>query len=223
MQIPPQRRPRIVGAVAAASAFVVVAIAVAIVARPLHDDRTVIRFMRRRPSDWLIDLASGYSTVAGPVTVIVVAFVGALALAVRDRTIGRPIAVLGAAWGAVAVAEIAKRIVDRPRPPLGWQLDGPATTPAFPSTHVAGLTALLLVAALVTTTGKNRIGGRSRIRMVLVAAAACAALGMGAARVYLCMNWASDAVGGLLLGVAAALCAAWSVGRMVHRAPEPTV
>ncbi|MCF8569897.1 phosphatase PAP2 family protein [Gordonia sp. HY002] len=222
MQIPPRRRPRIVGAVASASAFVVVAIAVAIVARPLHDDRVVIRFVRRHPSDWLIDLASGYSTVAGPVTIVVLACVGALVLAVRDRAIGRPAAVIGAAWGAVAVSEIVKRVVDRPRPPVGWQLDGPEATPAFPSTHVAGLTALLLVAALVTTAGKSHPNGRSRARAVLVAATACAALGMGAARVYLCMNWASDAVGGLLLGVAAALCAVWSVDQMVLRAPEQT-
>ncbi|MGO3325873.1 phosphatase PAP2 family protein [Gordonia sp. (in: high G+C Gram-positive bacteria)] len=216
MPIPSQRRPRIVGVVTAASAFVIVAVAAAIVVRPLSDDRVVIRFVRRHPSDWLIDLASGYSAVAGPVTVVIVAFVGALVLAVRDRAVSRPAAVVVASWGAVALAEIVKQIVDRPRPPVGWQLDAPETTPAFPSTHVAGLTALLLVAALVITVG------RRRTRAILVTIAVCAAPAMASARVYLCMSWASDAIGGLLLGAAAALCAVWSVDRMARRAPEQT-
>ncbi|MCF8610560.1 phosphatase PAP2 family protein [Gordonia sp. HY285] len=208
IQNPPTRRPSAVGAAAAAGAFVVVAVAAAIVARPLHDDRVAIRFVRRHQFDWLTDLARGYSAVVGPLTVVVLAAVGALLLAAHDRSARRPIAMIAGPWGAVAVSAIVKWIADRPRPPVGWQLGGPETTPAFPSTHVAGLTAMVLVTVLLVT------AAHSRARWISYAIATCVVVAMAAARVYLCMTWASDAVGGLLLGVATGLGTVWVVDRM---------
>lgn len=213
---PPRRRP-LVSALAAASAFVVVAVAVAIVVRPLHDDRAVIRFVRRHPSDSLIDVASGYSAAAGPITVAVLAAIGAIILAVRDRRPARPAALLAATWGALAVTAVAKHVVGRPRPPVGWQLDGPDTSPAFPSTHVAGLTALLLIVIVLVAVE------RRAVRALAVGSAWCAVVAMAGARVYLCMNWASDVVAGGLLGVAVALIAAWSVDRVALRRPARPV
>ncbi|WOC14065.1 hypothetical protein MP11Mi_31770 [Gordonia sp. MP11Mi] len=205
------------GAAAAAAAFVVVAVATTIVVRPLHDDRVAIRFARRHHVEWLTDLARGYSVVVGPLTVVVLAAVGALLLGVRDRSANRPIAMVSATWAAVGIAEVVKRITDRPRPPIGWQLAGPETTPAFPSTHVAGLTALVLVTGLLLTAAP------SRARWLSYAIAACIAAAMAAARVYLCASWASDAVAGVLLGVATAVGAVWAVDRMTHRRRAPTM
>ena len=90
---------------------------------------------------------------------------------------------------APLVTEI-KSVLDRPRP--AHHLES-VTSSAYPSGHVANLSAVIVVIALVL--GWRWFGA---LAIVLVAA-------MAASRTYLNVHWFTDDIGGLLLGAGLAL------------------
>jgi membrane-associated phospholipid phosphatase len=127
---------------------------------------------------------------------------GALAAAAVGRRRGwRPaLPVLAAVPAALAAHAAVKYTVRRPRPRTA-RLTG-KHTPSFPSGHAArGAAAAGVVGYLAV-----REAG-APVPVVLPLAISVAALG-GSARVYVERHWASDAVGGWGLGLAAAALAA---------------
>ena len=119
---------------------------------------------------------------------------------VRRRHEWRPLVLLAAAVaGAVALYDIVKVLVGRPRPPPAiWIGHFPAA--AFPSGHATQTVAFYSLLAIIAGAGRS-----PRVKLALWSAAVLAALVVGFSRIYLGAHWLTDVLGGYALG---ALCAA---------------
>jgi membrane-associated phospholipid phosphatase len=95
--------------------------------------------------------------------------------------------------GALALDNILKPLVGRPRPVLDQLVGGRGES--FPSGHTAATTALLFAVAYYLTSGRA-----PRARALIWAAASRGSLLMGATRVYLGVHWPTDVIAGMVLG-----------------------
>jgi membrane protein DedA with SNARE-associated domain/membrane-associated phospholipid phosphatase len=134
------------------------------------------------------------TTVGGTAVVTSVALVTTAALAWRRRW-SEALLVAGTTLGAGLLIVVLKPLVGRSRPPRIDQLML-ETNQSFPSGHALASAAVLGVLALVLIPRRPR-----RVpRILLVAIAAAAAAMIGLSRLYLGVHWASDVVGGWLIG-----------------------
>jgi membrane-associated phospholipid phosphatase len=101
--------------------------------------------------------------------------------------------VMAAMVGALSLDNLIKPLVGRARPAFGQLV--PGTGDSFPSGHVTGTTALLLVVAYFVSSGRT---GRSRLPIWAIAIGG--SLLMGVSRIYLGVHWPTDVIAGLLLG-----------------------
>ncbi|KRC52979.1 MULTISPECIES: phosphatase PAP2 family protein [unclassified Nocardioides] len=137
------------------------------------------------------------------------AVVAAVLLALRVRRAAALVALTTPA--TVVLTSALKTLVDRPRPP--WQVTAHLLhSPAFPSGHTSGTTALVLSLVLATAAVARQRGWRPLVvRVASVAAVLVVAL-VGADRVLLGRHYPSDVLGGLLVGGAVAWGAAVLLG-----------
>jgi membrane-associated phospholipid phosphatase len=133
----------------------------------------------------------GSTAVIIPLGVIV----GALFVLRRHRW--RPLILLAAAVaGSVALYEIVKPLVGRPRPPPAIWI-GHFSGAAFPSGHATQSVAFYSMLAIVLGAGRS-----PQLKTVLWSLATLAALVVGASRIYLGAHWLTDVLGGYALGAA---------------------
>lgn len=159
----------------------------------------------RRVAQWLVDLPDWTTPVldvvmqAGTRAAIVVV---AVALVVAGRRWGG-LAVLGAGFGAWALARFGKDVFDRPRPTpatLGRPVREVVAGPGFPSSHAAIAFALAVTLVLLLRPGRP-------VAVALLAVGVLTAV----ARVHFGVHWPLDVVGGAAAGVASASVAAYAV------------
>lgn len=164
----------------------------------------------RSANHWVVDhrsagmnsFANLLTDVFSPGAIVVITFAVAALFCWRDRALKRGVTVLGAVTVSSALCEVLKLSVDRPRPPAWTQLS-PEASQSYPSGHVSGTTALVLIVALSLTAGvANRLW-----RWTAVVAAALIAIVVATSRVYAGAHWPSDVVAGLLVGVIGVLVA----------------
>lgn len=152
------------------------------------------------------------TTVFSPVGTGSLAVLAAVVLWWRLGTARPALLVVATLASAAAASTLTKVVVGARRPPPVVQLIA-ETDHSFPSGHVTGTVALL--GALTVAVGHH--AGRTA-RAVMAAAAALAAVAVGFTRLYLGVHWASDVVGGLLLGAAAVVLAYLAAPRMMEPA-----
>jgi membrane-associated phospholipid phosphatase len=114
---------------------------------------------------------------------------------VRRRHEWRPLILLAVAVaGAVALYDIVKVLVGRPRPPPAiWIGHFPAA--AFPSGHATQTVAFYSLLAITLGAGRS-----PRVKLALWSAAVPVALVVGFSRIYLGAHWLTDVLGGYALG-----------------------
>lgn len=122
------------------------------------------------------------------VTLVVATAVIAL-IATRHARLGAFLVL--SSGGAVIASSIAKRVVDRPRPPTEIWL-GSAWGPSFPSGHATQSVACWVALGVVACTFLRSTAWR----VVVLGAATALALLIGTSRVYLGVHWPSDVVCG---------------------------
>jgi membrane-associated phospholipid phosphatase len=192
------RRPVIVtGAVLAAVLLLAwLALAELIVDRgaaPTELDSAVLSFMVGHRYQALTVLMIGITNAGGTVAMTVLATVVTGWLLWR-RQWAKAVLVAGAGIGSAILVPVTKGIVGRIRP-TGHQLVV-QTNQAFPSGHALGsITVVGVVAAVAVALPQAR-----RVRAILVSAATLFVILVGLSRLYLGVHWATDVLGGWLLG-----------------------
>jgi membrane-associated phospholipid phosphatase len=127
-----------------------------------------------------------------PVATAAAAVICAALLSWRARSRVPGIVVIGTVSAAALASTALKAVVDRPRPPLPWQLVL-ETDPSFPSGHVTGTAALLGITAVCVGMGRNRT-----VRAWLAGGVVTGVLVI-AATLYLGVHWLTDVTTGAIL------------------------
>jgi membrane-associated phospholipid phosphatase len=95
--------------------------------------------------------------------------------------------------GALALDNVVKPLVGRPRPALDQLVGGRGAS--FPSGHATATTALLFAVAYYVTSGRA-----PKARSLIWATALLGSLLIGVTRVYLGVHWPTDVIAGMALG-----------------------
>jgi PAP2 superfamily len=152
-------------------------------------------------TSWLVahrsvgfDVAASVITDLGsPVATAAAALICAALLCWRARSRVPGIIVIGTVSAAALASTTLKAVVDRPRPPLQWQLVL-ETDPSFPSGHVTGTAALLGITAVCVGMGRSRT-----VRAWLAGGVVTGVLVIAASRLYLGVHWLTDVAAGAIL------------------------
>jgi len=131
--------------------------------------------------------------LGSPVATAAAALICAALLSWRARSRVPGIVVIGTVSAAALASTALKAVVDRPRPPLQWQLVL-ETDPSFPSGHVTGTAALLGITAVCVGMGRSRT-----VRAWLAGGVVTGVLVIAATRLYLGVHWLTDVSAGAIL------------------------
>lgn len=168
--------------------------------------------------DWFVTHRDPVETVVATVvtnlggTLAMAALATVVALWAASRRHWRHAAfVLAAAATSGALVVAIKTTVGRVRPPQSVQLVT-ETSASFPSGHTLGSTAVILAVTGVLLTGIRSTAART----AMATAGLTAVVLIGLSRLYLGAHWATDVLGGWMLG-AAAVCALVTVAALDRR------
>ncbi|MCH5644754.1 MULTISPECIES: phosphatase PAP2 family protein [unclassified Gordonia (in: high G+C Gram-positive bacteria)] len=161
-------------------------------------DESALRTMVAHRHAALDSVVVTTTALFGPVWIAAMTFATAGVAYVVDRSVQRPLIVLCTVGAAGAVCELLKLAVARARPPAVLQISTVETTGSYPSGHVAGTAALLLVIAVLTTRSR-------RARALTITAALVVTALVAATRLYMAVHWLTDVGAAVALGAAAVL------------------
>jgi undecaprenyl-diphosphatase len=161
------------------------------------------------------DVAASVITDLGtPVATAAAALICAALLSWRARSMIPGIVVIGTVSAAALASTALKAVVDRPRPPLQWQLVL-ETDPSFPSGHVTGTAALLGITAVCVGMGRSRT-----VRAWLAGGVVTGVLVVAATRLYLGVHWLTDVTAGAILAAVFVTIGAAAFGALRDRSGQ---
>ena len=192
--------------------FIVLAMFIALHPRPTAFDKTFDRALVAVPGSAAFELLRVLS-FTGSATVVTVAGLGlAITCWIRARD-KRLVAICLVAVGLAGVAEVVmKQIVRRTRPPTRVLTHESGF--GFPSGHTTGATALAVVAIVAICA----LVPRGRGRTIGIACSVAYAALIAISRVVVGAHYATDVVGGVLLGVVLAIAVTTAVPRLFPHA-----
>lgn len=158
-------------------------------------DAPVVRSLAEDRQAWLTTVLNVVTWFGG--SGVLIPLVAVVGFVTRHRT-GRwtTAAHLAVALGgSIALNNLIKALVDRPRP-QGGQVVASATGYAFPSGHATQITAVALTSAMLAAA----LTGSRSWQVALWSFAALTSVAVGFSRLYLGVHWPSDILAGYLLG-----------------------
>ena len=159
-------------------------------------DKPLLEAVLRARSPVLDAVVTGYTDIAGPIGMPIIALVAALVLSIWRRSWTPAILIAAAGAGSLLMTIAGKDIIGRHRPPLIDAVPPYEYSPSFPSGHtlnaiaIAGILAYLLVLRERST----------HARVITIVVASLFALTIGLSRVFLGHHWFTDVLAGWTLG-----------------------
>ncbi|CCQ13618.1 Phosphoesterase PA-phosphatase related protein [Rhodococcus sp. AW25M09] len=176
-------------------------------------DAAVAQWFVDHRSHALSEWATAVTTAGGPAETAALGLVVAVIQVWRTKRYGPALVMLVTVGSASMLCAILKLIVGRERPPQSIQLMV-ETDASFPSGHVTGTAALLMMLALMAGARRSKA-----VRTLLLGIAVAVTVVVACTRMYLGVHWLTDVCAGALL----AACAVTLGGYVLHRLDEPTV
>jgi undecaprenyl-diphosphatase len=161
----------------------------------LSDPRVETWVLAHR-TGWLTSVMKTVTWLGSTAVIVPLLLFIAVVLIARRRDWRSPALLTAAVAGAVALYDIVKPAVGRPRPPPGLWI-GHYSGGAFPSGHATQTIAFYGMLAIVFSTRRA-----PRFRALAWTGAALITLVVGASRIYLGAHWLTDVLGGYALGAA---------------------
>lgn len=160
-------------------------------------DRPVVRYLAEHRTAGLTTSIRTLTWLGS--NAVLIPLVVAVGLAARRRTRSwATMATLALSLGgAIALQDLIKLLVGRPRPHVG-QLVATATGYAFPSGHATQVVAVTATLALFVTAAAHSPSGK----VITWTTAVLISLIVGFSRIYLGVHWPTDVLAGYILGAA---------------------
>lgn len=149
-------------------------------------------------SPGLNSFATGYTNIAGPIGMPILAIVALLILALHRRSWTPAILIVAAGSGSLLMTIAGKDLIGRARPPVIDAVAPYEYSPSFPSGHTLNAIVIAGVIAYLLILRQHSV----RSRVLIVSGAAFFALTIGLSRVYLGHHWFTDVLAGWILGAA---------------------
>ena len=161
-------------------------------------DLPILRFAMTLRSPILDSIITGYTNIAGPIGMPILAAAALSILAIHRRSWTPLILVIAAGSGSLLMTIAGKNLTGRARPPLVDAVAPYEYSPSFPSGHT--LNAVVIAGVVVYLVILRQHSQRSRV--LLTGAAVLFALTIGLSRVFLGHHWFTDVLAGWVLGAA---------------------
>jgi membrane-associated phospholipid phosphatase len=161
-------------------------------------DRPLLDLALRLRSPSLDSLLTGFTNIAGPIGMPIIAVVALLILGIARRSWTPVILIAASGIGSLLMTIAGKDIIGRNRPPLVDAVRPYEYSPSFPSGHTLNATVIAGIIAYLLILRIRRLSAR----IVAVAIAAVFALAIGLSRVFLGHHWFTDVLAGWILGAA---------------------
>jgi len=161
-------------------------------------DQPILQAAIQARSPVLDVLVTGYTDIAGPIGMPIIAVAAILLLSLRRRSWTPAILIASAGVGSLIMTIAGKDVIGRVRPPLAEAVPPYEYSASFPSGHtlnavaVVGTIAYLLILRQTSTLA----------RTLTVSGAVVFALTIGLSRVFLGHHWFTDVLAAWLLGAA---------------------
>jgi membrane-associated phospholipid phosphatase len=141
-------------------------------------------------------VVTGYTDIAGPIGMPIIAVAAILILSLRRKSWTPAILIAAAAAGSLAMTIAGKDIINRVRPPLEEAVPPYEYSPSFPSGHALNAVVVAgVIAYLVILRRKSVV-----TRAIPVVIAVLFALTIGLSRVFLGHHWFTDVLAAWALG-----------------------
>jgi undecaprenyl-diphosphatase len=163
----------------------------------------------------VVSAARIVSQLGGVAVLALIAIAAGLLLWRRGLPIAAAVAPAFALGLAAALADLAKQVVDRGRPPVSFRLAAESEA-SFPSGHATNSTAMFLTLGLVMAVFVLR---RPLARVAMSAATGLLVAAIGASRLVLGVHWPTDVLAGWALGATVALGVTISATLLVRFMP----
>lgn len=161
-------------------------------------DKPLLEFVMTLRSSFLSAIVVGYTEIAGPIGMPVIAVATLLILGIHRRSWTPVILVVAAGGGSLLMTIAGKDLIGRARPALTDAVPPFEYSPSFPSGHTLNAVAVVGIIAYLLILRQKTI----RARVLTVGAAVLFAITIGLTRVYLGHHWFTDVLAGWLLGTA---------------------
>lgn len=159
-------------------------------------DKPLLTYVMTLRSPVLDKIITGYTDIAGPIGMPIIAVVALLVLSIHRRSWTPAILTVAAGAGSLLMTIAGKDLIGRVRPPLVDAVPPYEYSPSFPSGH--SLNAVVIAGIIIYLLILRQKSLRTRI--VIVTVGVLFALTIGLSRVFLGHHWLTDVLAGWLLG-----------------------